>query len=154
MRYLKVLVLAIFLFLALIFFFQNQAPLSQQMEMSLNLFFLPTMTSIPLPFYFLLISAFFVGCLLTLFWLIWDKFICSSRLMQARWRATNLHREVDKLRKLLEETTAKANAEAAARNSQADNPENLPAVAVMKSEPTHSSDAPADEMGKETAKRK
>lgn len=154
MRYIKVLVLAVFLFLALIFFFQNQAPLSQQMEMSLNLFFIPTMTSIPLPFYFLLISAFFVGCLLTLFWLIWDKFICSSRLMQARWRATNLHREVDKLRKLLEETTAKANAEAAAREAPKAEQENLPAVAGIKSLPIHSSDAPADEEGKETAKRK
>lgn len=154
MRYIKVLVLAVFLFLALIFFFQNQAPLSQQMEMSLNLFFIPTMTSIPLPFYFLLISAFFLGCLLTLFLLIWDKFICSSRLMQARWRATNLHREVDKLRKLLEETTAKANAEAA---TTAPRPEeqNLPAVALAKkSLPIHSSDAPADEEGKETAQKK
>ena len=54
MRYIKVLILAVFIFLCLIFFFQNQAALSQEMQMTLNLFFIPPMTSITLPFYFLL----------------------------------------------------------------------------------------------------
>lgn len=102
MRYIKVLVLAIFIFLALIFFFQNQAPLSQQMELSLNLFFIPPMTSIQLPFYFIVIAAFFVGCLLTLFWLVWDKFITSSKLMKTRWNESRLEREVADLKKQLE----------------------------------------------------
>ena len=49
MRYIKVLILAVFIFLCLIFFFQNQAALSQEMQMTLNLFFIPPMTSITLP---------------------------------------------------------------------------------------------------------
>lgn len=98
MRYIKVLLLAIFLFLALVFFYQNQEPLSQQMELSLNLFFCPPMKSIPLPFYFLIIVAFFAGCLMSLSMLVWDKFNLSARLMRAKWRLNNLEHEVEKLK--------------------------------------------------------
>ena len=47
MRYIKVLLLAIVFFLALVFFFQNQGPLSQDMVLTLHLFFIPPMHSIP-----------------------------------------------------------------------------------------------------------
>lgn len=148
MRYIKVLVLAVFLFLALIFFFQNQAPLSQQMEMTLNLFFIPPMTSIPLPFYFLLISGFFIGCLLTLFWLVWDKFISSSRLMKSRWQVSRLQHEVDRLQKLVNDATeahVKATAAAEAEKS-AEGIKALPHAAPEgKHEKPDESDAPKDE---------
>ena len=61
MRYVKVLLLAILFFLALVFFFQNQNALSQNLVLTLNLFFLPPMTSIPLPFYFMVVAAFFMA---------------------------------------------------------------------------------------------
>ncbi len=101
MRYLKVLLLIILLFLVLVFFFQNQSALSQDMVLTLNLFFLPPMSSIPLPFYFLIIAAFFVGALLSLCFLVWDKVNLSARLMKSKWRVSSLEREVEKLHKNL-----------------------------------------------------
>lgn len=114
MRYIRVLVIAVFLFFALIFFFQNQGPLSQQMEMTLNLFFIPPMNSISLPFYFLLIAAFFIGCLLSLFWLFWDKVTTSSKLMKSKWEVSRLKNEVAKLQKLVDDAAQKADATKAA----------------------------------------
>lgn len=108
MRYLKVLVLAIFLFLAMVFFFQNQAPLSQQTELGLNLFFIPPMKSIVLPFYFIVIAAFFVGCMLAVLCLIWDRFNISTRLMKKKWQVSSLEREVAKLKKQLEKAAQAA----------------------------------------------
>ena len=99
MRYIKVLLLIILLFLVLVFFFQNQSALSQDIVLTLNLFFIPPMSSIPLPFYFLVIVAFFVGALLSLCFLVWDKVNLSARLMKSKWRVGSLEREVEKLRK-------------------------------------------------------
>lgn len=102
MRYIKVLLVAIFIFLAMVFFVQNQAPLSQEAEFGLNLFFIPPMKSIMLPFYFIVIAAFFIGCLLSVAFLLWDKFNISARLMKSRWQVTNLGKEAAKLKKQLE----------------------------------------------------
>ncbi|MDE6735704.1 MAG: LapA family protein [Desulfovibrio sp.] len=99
MRYLKALVLAILIFLALVFFFQNQTALSQQLELSLNLFFIPPMTSIPLPFYFVVIAAFLVGALLSLALLFWDRFNTSAKLVKSRWHISSLEKELAKLKK-------------------------------------------------------
>ncbi|MBD5627120.1 MAG: LapA family protein [Desulfovibrio sp.] len=99
MRYLKALVLAVLIFLALVFFFQNQTALSQQLELTLNLFFIPPMTSIPLPFYFLVIAAFFVGALLSLALLFWDRCNTSARLVKSRWHISSLEKELAKLKK-------------------------------------------------------
>lgn len=99
MRYVKVLLLAVLFFLALVFFFQNQGALSQDMVLTLNLFFIPPMSSIALPFYFLVLAAFFVGAALTLCFLVWDKVNLSARLMKSKWRVSSLEREVEKLQK-------------------------------------------------------
>ena len=99
MRYIKFLLLAIVFFLALVFFFQNQGPLSQDMVLTLHLFFIPPMHSIPLPFYFLVIVAFALGALLTLSFLVWDKLNLSARLMKHKWHISNLEREMAKLKK-------------------------------------------------------
>lgn len=102
MRYIKVLLLAAIFFLALIFFFQNQNALSQKMALTLDLFFLPPMTSIALPFYFLVVSAFFIGALLAISFLAWEKFTTSAKLMKTKWRVGSLEREVEKLRKQID----------------------------------------------------
>lgn len=102
MRYIKVLLLAVFFFLALVFFFQNQTVLAQQLQLVLNLFFIPPFTSITLPFYFLIISAFLLGCLLALFLLMWDKFTTSARLMKNRWQVSSLQNEVNRLKRQLD----------------------------------------------------
>lgn len=108
MRYLKVLLLAVFFFLAMIFFFQNQGPLSQDTVLGLNLFFIPPMTSIPLPFYFIVIAAFLVGCALAVCMLLWDKFSIGAKLMKARWQVSSLEKQVATLQKKLENANAKA----------------------------------------------
>lgn len=109
MRYIKVLLLAVVFFLALVFFFQNQGPLSQDMVLTLHLFFIPPMHSIPLPFYFLVIVAFALGALLTLSFLVWDKLNLSARLMKHKWHISNLEREMAKLKKKSEAEVSKFN---------------------------------------------
>ena len=108
MRYIKVFLLAIIFFLALVFFFQNQAALSQSMVLTLNLFFIPAMSSISLPFYFLVIAAFACGALMTLGFLVWDKVSMSARLMKQKWQIGSLEREVEKLKKKAGIDTARA----------------------------------------------
>lgn len=101
MRFLKVLILVVAIFLALVFLFQNQTALSQDMVLTLNLFFTAPMSSIPLPFYFLLIAAFALGALLSVCFLVWDKMHGTARFMKARWRISQLEREVASLQKQL-----------------------------------------------------
>ncbi len=101
MRYIKVLIIAAFFFLALVFFFQNQGPLSQEMQLTLNLFFIPPITSISLPFYFLLVGSFVLGCLLALAFLLWDKFSTSTKLMRSKWKIKSLQSKVDRYEKQL-----------------------------------------------------
>ncbi len=94
MRYLKVLLLIVLFFLSMVFFFQNQAVLSTDMELHLNLFFIEPMKSIPLPFYFLVLAAFVVGAVLAVLALIWDKMHLSAKHMRASWRVKSLEKEV------------------------------------------------------------
>ena len=108
MRYIKVLLLAVVFFLALVFFFQNQGALSQSMVLTLNLFFVPAMSSIALPFYFLVIAAFACGALMTLGFLVWDKVNLTARLMKQKWQISSLEREVEKLKKKAGVDTARA----------------------------------------------
>ena len=108
MRYIKVLLLAVVFFLALVFFFQNQGALSQSMVLTLNLFFIPAMSSIALPFYFLVIAAFACGALMTLGFLVWDKVSLTARLMKHKWQISSLERELDKTKKKLGADTARA----------------------------------------------
>ena len=104
MRYIKVLLLVLLIFFSLVFFFQNQTALSTAMTLKLNLFFVPEMTSIPLPFYFM---AFFVGALLAVALLLWDKMHLTARYMKSKWRVSALEREVAKLKKSLDGETAR-----------------------------------------------
>lgn len=99
MRYIKTLLLACLFFVLLIFFFQNQAVLSQKLQLTLNLFFLSAMTSMELPFYFLIITAFFLGIVLSLSLLVWDKINLSAKLMKNNWYIKALEHEVEKLQK-------------------------------------------------------
>lgn len=117
MRYIKVLVLAIFLFFVLLFFFQNQAPLSQAVELELNLFYLQPMKSMPLPIYFIVLIAFFAGCALAVLMLAWDKVLTSSRLVKTRWANTSLRKENSKLQEELEALKAKTAEQAVAHEA-------------------------------------
>ena len=90
MRFLKVLILVVAIFLALVFLFQNQTALSQDMVLTLNLFFMEPMSSIPLPLYFMLIAAFALGALLSVCFLVWDKMHGTARFMKAVGASTSL----------------------------------------------------------------
>lgn len=102
MRYIKVLLLAVFFFLALVFFFQNQAALSQKIPLTMDFIFLPPFVSVPLPFYFLVVCGFLIGCLLSLSWLLWDKFSTSARLIKSTWKLQSAEAENERLKKELE----------------------------------------------------
>lgn len=129
MRFLKVLILVVAIFLALVFLFQNQTALSQDMVLTLNLFFTAPMSSIPLPFYFLLIAAFALGALLSVCFLVWDKMHGTARFMKARWRISQLEREVANLQKQLAAEGKKQSFFQRVRQSRK---EEAPAVAAEK----------------------
>lgn len=103
MRYIKVLIIAVFFFLALVFFFQNQTVLSDKIPLQMELFFIPTMHSIPLPIYFLIVCGFLAGCLLSLGWLLWDKFSTSAKLVSTRWKLQSIRAENARLKKEINE---------------------------------------------------
>ncbi len=98
MRYLKVLFIVLIFFVSMVFFFQNQATLSTQMVLHLNLFFIEPMQSISLPFYFLVLAAFLLGALASMLALVWDKVQLSTKFMKANWRVRSLEKEVEKLK--------------------------------------------------------
>ena len=87
MRYIKVLLLVLLIFFSLVFFFQNQTALSTAMTLKLNLFF--------------------VGALLAVALLLWDKMHLTARYMKSKWRVSALEREVAKLKKSLDGETAR-----------------------------------------------
>ncbi|MDE5832762.1 MAG: LapA family protein [Desulfovibrio sp.] len=97
MRYIKILLIAAFFFLAMVFFFQNQVPLSQDITLTFNLFFIPTMTAIPLPFYFIVVAAFVLGCILTLFMLAWDRLSIGHKYNKGRRRIERMEKKIKDL---------------------------------------------------------
>lgn len=98
MRYFKVLLLVLIFFLSMVFFFQNQEALSMDVVLKLNLFFLPPMTSIALPFYFLVLASFLTGALLAFVALVWDRVHLSAKYMKAVWRVRALEKEINELK--------------------------------------------------------
>ena len=97
MRYVKVLLLAVFFFLSLVFLFQNQTVLNQKLTLQFNLLAIPNMTSIELPFYYLILASFLAGCCITLVLLLWDRMRLSARILNQTWRISNLESENRKL---------------------------------------------------------
>lgn len=97
MRYVKALVLVLVFFLTMIFLFQNQTSLSQTLAFRLDLLFMPAMTSIELPFYFVLLAAFLLGALACLIVLFMDRVRLTGSIVRANWRAQAMQNEEKKL---------------------------------------------------------
>lgn len=97
MRYVKALVLLCIFFVAMIFLFQNQASLSQKLAFQLDLMVIPAMTSIELPFYFVLLGAFLLGAILCLLLLLWDRMRMSAAIMRAKFRVQAIENEERKI---------------------------------------------------------
>ena len=106
MRYLKALVLVLIFFVAMIFLFQNQISLSQTLSFKLDLLFMPAMTSIELPFYFVLLAAFLLGALMCLVLLHWDRMRLSAQIMRANFRVQAMQNEEKKLLAQMEKLAA------------------------------------------------
>ncbi len=106
MRYVKALVLLCIFFVAMIFLFQNQASLSQKLSFQLDLMVMPTMTSIQLPFYFVLLGAFLLGAILCLLLLLWDRMRMSAAIMRANFKVQAIQNEERKLLAQMEKLAA------------------------------------------------
>lgn len=107
MRYIKVLCLVVLIFIGLIFFMQNQAPLSQEMKLTLNLFFVPAVSSMPLPFYFVVACSFLVGGVLATLFFWWNKLTMSTRILTNTWKIRRLEKDLASTREALELQTQK-----------------------------------------------
>ncbi|BDQ32687.1 LapA family protein [Pseudodesulfovibrio portus] len=100
MRFIKVLFL-LFLFVFSIFFFtNNSATLTQELQLVLDIPYVATLHSIPLPFGFIVLVAFTAGCLLTIVYFAVDKFRSASKLRECRTRMASLEQELNSLRNM------------------------------------------------------
>ena len=97
MRYIKAFVFLCVFFVVLVFLFQNQAALSKTLTFQLNLLFVPEMTSIELPFYYVLLAAFLMGAVLCLLVLLYDRFRLSLAMARADMRIQDLEKEEKKM---------------------------------------------------------
>ena len=128
MRYIKILLIAAFFFLAMVFFFQNQTALSQDITLVFNLFFIPTMTAIPLPFYFIVVAAFALGSILTLFMLAWDRLSIGHKYNKGRRRIERMEKKIKSLEDLLNTQKEEAGAREAGAPAvkEVESPEHRP----------------------------
>ncbi|MFI3272014.1 MAG: LapA family protein [Pseudomonadota bacterium] len=100
MRYLKVLAFVLIFFVTMMFFVQNNDVLQQIVTLKLDFFINPAWSSIPLPFYFMVLAAFLIGCLCTMLLLIYDRLRLANNLRKANKRIRILEKEVNSLRTL------------------------------------------------------
>lgn len=100
MRFIKVFLLVLVFFLFTVFVIQNNEVLGQNISFKFDIFFLPHLQSIPLPVYFILLIAFFVGALVCLLFLFSDRVKNFFALHKAKKRIQVLENEVTSLRTL------------------------------------------------------
>ena len=101
MRFIRVFLAICIFFLAVIFVVQNSEFLGQTTQFKLDLFvFDNVQKSIPLPLYFVILAAFLLGGLSTIFFLICDRIRLGLNLGKARRRIKHLERELNSLRTL------------------------------------------------------
>lgn len=90
MRYIKAFIIICVFFVCMIFFFQNHAVLSKTVAFQLNLLVMPSMTSIEIPFYFVMLGAFLLGGLLCLAFLFVGRLRMSVSLARANMRIRSI----------------------------------------------------------------
>ncbi|MDK2957565.1 MAG: hypothetical protein PWQ57_3063 [Desulfovibrionales bacterium] len=99
MRFIKVLLLIIFIFLALLFVAQNSQTLDQSIQVRLDLYFWKFM-SVPLSFVLLSALAFLVGAVFSLLFFLCEKMRLSTQLKSCLSRMAGLEQELNSLRNL------------------------------------------------------
>ncbi len=104
MRYIKVFLLIIVFFLAMIFFVQNQASFEDSIVLKFDLMFVPSVESIPVPLYAIMLICFTAGGLLVLLMLLWDRVSLSARCAAAKSKASGLNKKLIKMEASLRQT--------------------------------------------------
>ena len=91
MRYIKVFLLVLVFFVVMMFFVQNQASFSDPVTLRLDVLFLPSMESMPIPLYAIMLACFAVGAVLVL---LWDRIVVMGRLSAAHRKITALEKKL------------------------------------------------------------
>ena len=94
MRYIKVFLLVLVFFVVMMFFVQNQASFSDPVTLRLDVLFLPSMESMPIPLYAIMLACFAVGAVLVLLMLILDRIVVMGRLSAAHRKITALEKKL------------------------------------------------------------
>jgi len=98
MRFIKVLfLLALFVF-SILFFSQNNDVLLQSLVLKLDIPYIATLHSIPLPLGFLILASFVAGSLLTIVYFVVDKYRSCAKLKECKTRMASLEQELNSLR--------------------------------------------------------
>lgn len=98
MRFLKILWIVLLFFFGALFLVQNKETLSQLMVLQLDLFFTEKLTSIELPYYFIVLCAFAVGALSAIGYLILSRLRLGMDLRRTRKQVKILQKELNTLR--------------------------------------------------------
>ena len=126
MRYIKVFLLVLVFFFVMMFFVQNEGAFSDPVVLLVNVLFLTTMESIPMPLYSLMLICFALGALMVLLMLMWDRMTATGCLAGARRRITSLEKQLkaaqeaaasEKEKLLAEKAELQASLEAAERRA-------------------------------------
>lgn len=108
MRFLKILWIVLLFFFGTLFLLQNKEILSQPMILELDLFFTDKLTSIQLPYYFIVLCAFAVGAISAVGYLILSRLRIGMELRRARKQVKILEKELNKMRAAQLEAQASA----------------------------------------------
>lgn len=100
MRFIKVLFLLFLFVFSILFFSQNNEVLLQELTLKLDVPYVTTLHSIPLPFGFLILTSFVAGCLLTMVYFGIDKVRAGAKLKECRTRMASLEQELNSLRNM------------------------------------------------------
>ncbi len=100
MRFIRVLLAICVFFLAVIFVVQNSEFLGQTTQFKLDLFVSEARQTIPLPLYFVILTAFLLGGLTAIIFLLCDRIRLGLKLCKARRKIKHLERELTSLRTL------------------------------------------------------
>lgn len=98
MRFLKILWIVLLFFFGALFLLQNKEVLSQPMILELDLFFTEKLTSIQLPYYFIVLCAFAAGAFSAIGYLILSRLRIGMELRRARKQARILEKELNAMR--------------------------------------------------------
>ncbi|MDR1242092.1 MAG: LapA family protein [Deltaproteobacteria bacterium] len=101
MRFIKTFILLIFLIGTALFFLQNSTQLEQEAAFQLKLYVSDYVwNSGPVPFFFVILVAFAIGALLSLFLLGMDRIKLGHRIRRCNKKIRRLEKELQGLREL------------------------------------------------------